>query len=220
MQMGSGAFCRFSMNKTSGPQRKEYYDKEKIFPPGRFAAALFALLLTFSFVGCRDRDTSLGKAQIIPSTEKEEAASFDEFCDAAFAELVSDDTLSLHFTLRDPSAYKIAAADVSFADLSPAGMDKTRKTYEHLLNRLKTYSHHDLTERQQLVFDTLQDYLKQQTAFSSYPYYEKLLSPSSGVHLDLPILLSEFVFSSCQRRGRLSGPFKSGGCLFCSNPFL
>lgn len=172
--------------------------KKKFFPPGRFAAALFALLLTFSFVGCRDRDTSLGKAQIIPSTEKEEAASFDEFCDAAFAELVSDDTLSLHFTLRDPSAYKIAAADVSFADLSPAGMDKTRKTYEHLLNRLKTYSHHDLTERQQLVFDTLQDYLKQQTAFSSYPYYEKLLSPSSGVHLDLPILLSEFVFSSAK----------------------
>lgn len=163
----------------------------------RFTAVFLALILLFAG-GCTKSGSSLGQVRNISSSEKEEASSFNEFLNSAFQELVNKDTLSLHFTLRSPETYGVSAGDVSFPDLSPDGVRKTYETYNTLLKRLEDFSYRDLTSRQQLVYDTLHTYLSWQKDFADYPYYEELLSPSSGVHLDLPILLSEYVFASGQ----------------------
>lgn len=170
--------------------------KKKSLLPAKCLAFLLILTITAVTLGCSGADRPLGRAKTIPSEETEEAVSFDEFLDAAFADLCSRDTLSLHFTLRDPAAFGIAARDAAFTDLSADGIEKTYQDYETLLKRLESFSYRDLSSRQQLVYDTFSDYLTCQTGFADYPYYEELLSPSSGVHLDLPILLSEFVFAS------------------------
>ena len=161
-----------------------------------FLLPLFFLLLTFAF-GCGE-DGSLGEVLTFPSSEQEETVLFDEFLDAAFANLASQDTLSLHFTLRDPAAYGIARKDAAFPDLGTDGIEKNRRDMESLLTQLESFSPGRLTDRQRLVYDTLKDYLTLQLDLLEYTCYEELLSPSGGLQLDLPILLSEYVFSDKQ----------------------
>ena len=167
----------------------------RLSPGARLLALFLAASLTFSLVGCGRKDNALGNVQLIPASDKEETVLFDEFLDTAFQDLVTEDALSLHFTLRDPQAYGIARQEAAFPDLSAEGIRQTYLDYESLLSRLKSFSRSRLSARQQLVYDTMLFYLTCQTSFSDFPYYEELLSPSSGIHVNLPILLTEFVFS-------------------------
>ena len=155
-------------------------------------------LVLLIFIGGCGEEGSLGEVLTFPSTRQEETVLFDEFLDAAFANLASQDTLSLHFTLRDPAASGIARKDAAFADLSAGGIEKSRRDMESLLTQLESFSPGRLTDRQRLVYDTLKEYLTLQLDLLEYTCYEELLSPSSGLHVDLPILLSEYVFSDKQ----------------------
>lgn len=155
-------------------------------------------LVLLIFIGGCGEEGSLGEVLTFPSTRQEETVLFDEFLDAAFANLASQDTLSLHFTLRDPAASGIARKDAAFADLSAGGIEKSRRDMESLLTQLESFSPGRLTDRQWLVYDTLKEYLTLQLDLLEYTCYEELLSPSSGLHVDLPILLSEYVFSDKQ----------------------
>ena len=74
------------------------------------------LLLLPLIFGC-GKEGSLGEVLPAPSSEQEETVLFDEFLDAAFANLAGQDTLSLHFTLRDPAACGIVRKDAAFPDL-------------------------------------------------------------------------------------------------------
>ena len=88
--------------------------------------------------------------------------------------------------------------DAAFADLSAGGIEKSRRDMESLLTQLESFSPGRLTDRQRLVYDTLKEYLTLQLDLLEYTCHEELLSPSSGLHVDLPILLSEYVFSDKQ----------------------
>ncbi len=158
----------------------------------------FLPLLLLPLIFSCGKEGSLGEVLPAPSSEQEETVLFDEFLDAAFANLAGQDTLSLHFTLRDPAACGIVRKDAAFPDLSAAGIERNQKDMESLLTQLESFSPERLSDRQRLVYDTLKDYLTLQLNLLEYTCYEELLSPSSGLQLDLPILLSEYVFSDKQ----------------------
>lgn len=117
--------------------------------------------------------------------------SFRDFTDTLFCDWVSCDSLTLNYTLKEPSNYNITQLPQGFSTPSPESSSSYSET-ENLLKRLSEYKKSDLSVQEQILHDTLSDYLTQELAGISYSQYADILNPSSGIQAQLPILLAEF----------------------------
>lgn len=68
-------------------------------------------------------------------------------------------TIGLHYTLKDPSAYDIAQAPVTYGSFSTntTGM---MASLENSLSALSHYHYEDLTDENKLTYDILKSYLQ------------------------------------------------------------
>ncbi|BFK07105.1 DUF885 domain-containing protein [Faecalimonas umbilicata] len=102
-------------------------------------------------------------------------------------------TIGLHYTLKDPSAYDIVQAPVTYGSFSTntTGM---MASLENSLSALSHYHYEDLTDENKLTYDILESYL--QTAQKGAPYllYEEPLGEITGIQAQLPVLLAEYPF--------------------------
>lgn len=117
--------------------------------------------------------------------------SFTEFTEEIFRDWVSSDSLTLNYTLNEPSNYKITQFPQGFFT-SDSADDSPYFQTENLLNRLRGYKKEDLSKQEQILYDTLDDYLSQELAGAIYSNYTNILDPSSGIQAQLPVLLAEF----------------------------
>jgi len=106
---------------------------------------------------------------------------------------VATNTIGLHYTLKDPSAYDIVQAPVTYGSFSTntTGM---MASLENSLSALSHYHYEDLTDENKLTYDILESYL--QTAQKGAPYllYEEPLGEITGIQAQLPVLLAEYPF--------------------------
>lgn len=155
-----------------------------------------SLLTCFSFLlllcsGCT-KDSSPTR---IPHSEVSESTEdFDAFLDELFLAEVSTNTINLHYTLSDPSAYGITNHQVSLGEISQEEFAKCNARYENYLSRLKSFNYNLLTTEQQLSYDVLYDYISCQLDAADFYLYDELLRPSSGIQAELPILFEEYNF--------------------------
>ena len=142
----------------------------------------FAILLFFicsCFGGC--------------SIFSKSSASFDEYLANLFVEEVSQNTLTLHYTLTDPASRGILPGEnVSLGDLSKSGRKEQLQSCQRKYDILESYHYSTLSTPQRFSFDILHGYLDNQLALGSYSLFGEYLSPYNGVHAELPILLSEY----------------------------
>lgn len=120
---------------------------------------------------------------------------FEELCDTLFIKELSEDGLSLHYTLSSPEEHGINNA----ANTLPS-YDRTRSladyhTLVNTLDALKEIPRDALSETNQRTYDILLDYLEREKDAYAYIYYDEPLSPTSGMQSQLPILLAEYSFS-------------------------
>ena len=123
--------------------------------------------------------------------------SFEDFTHSLFLEELSANTLNLHYILESPSEYGLDNYEISLGDYSKEGRLATVAHLESTLMELATYPYLTLTTEEKLTFQVLEDYLSTQLALSKYDLYQEPLS-SSGVQMELPILLSEYEFHTEQ----------------------
>ena len=121
---------------------------------------------------------------------------FDTFMDALFVDSVQTDTLSLNYSLESPEAYGIATEETTLGEYSIAEMKNGLFKTENNLNRLVSFDYTQLNQEQQLTYDILKEYLKQNLEFGNYLYYGEVLGPTTGIQAQLPILLAEYSFYS------------------------
>ncbi len=119
---------------------------------------------------------------------------FEELCDTLFIKELSEDGLSLHYTLSAPETYGI---DETVNTLPT--YDKTRSLADYhtlvsTLDSLKEIQRNSLSETNQRTYDILLDYLEREEKAYAYLYYDEPLSPTSGMQNQLPILLAEYSF--------------------------
>ena len=111
----------------------------------RLLSLLLSLLLAFSLSGCKT-STEQGKSgQTSQKTgqeqsKTEEQKQFDKFLDRQVKETLSQNTLNLHYQLKDPEKYGIKQEKVSIGHISP-GQDKkalkeNKKTAEELSGQI------------------------------------------------------------------------------------
>lgn len=124
---------------------------------------------------------------------KRDQLSFNHFVKKFTTDTLSENALDLHYTVKKPSNYGIY-------DVTPlpvyekADALSTYKDFEEQLCTLESIDVSALTCEDAFAYYVLHDYLEENLELEKYPYYAEPLTPNSGVHTTLPILLAEYTF--------------------------
>lgn len=118
--------------------------------------------------------------------------AFSRLTDAFFTQSLSQDPLSLHFTLADPEDYGIRQSASCLPVFSALSASQSEKNLLRLQKKLRYIRPKKLREEERYTYDLLCTWLEQRIRGLSFPYYEEPLSPSSGMHCELPLLFAEY----------------------------
>lgn len=138
--------------------------------------------------------TVTGSACSKNSKAVQEQSRFDIFLNDLFVLEVQSDTLSLNYSLANPENYGIQAQEVTLGEFSVSRMYEELSSSENHLKRLQTFDFTLLTPEQRLSYDIIKGYLEQDLSFGNFLYYSEVLSPTTGIQTQLPILLAEYSF--------------------------
>ncbi len=144
----------------------------------------FLLIIILSVAGC-------GKIAL-PSNAN---AAFEHFTLSIFQQDVASTTLGLHYTLQDPEAYGIKHDNITLGEFVTDSA-ATLASLENLQASLNKFSYNSLSEKNRLTYDVLSSYIETAKAGASYLLYEEPLSPVTGIHAQLPVLLAEYALQN------------------------
>lgn len=122
---------------------------------------------------------------------------FRTFTRSLFQTEVSANTISLHYTLRSPSDYGIADIPATYGSLSSDHV-AAKASVRNVLSSLQEFDPDTLSSENALTFKILDTYLKNASTGTDYLLYQEPLGPVSGIHTQLPVLLSEYSFYDTQ----------------------
>lgn len=122
---------------------------------------------------------------------------FRTFTRSLFQTEVSANTISLHYTLRSPSDYGIADIPATYGSLSSDPV-AAKASVRNVLSSLQEFDPDTLSSENALTFKILDTYLKNASTGTDYLLYQEPLGPVSGIHTQLPVLLSEYSFYDAQ----------------------
>lgn len=122
---------------------------------------------------------------------------FRTFTRSLFQTEVPANTISLHYTLRSPSDYGIADIPATYGSLSSDSV-AAKASVRNVLSSLQEFDPDTLSSENALTFKILDTYLKNASTGTDYLLYQEPLGPVSGIHTQLPVLLSEYSFYDTQ----------------------
>ena len=122
---------------------------------------------------------------------------FRTFTRSLFQTEVSANTISLHYTLRSPSDFGIADIPATYGSLSSDPV-AAKASVRNILSSLQEFDPATLSSENALTFKILDTYLKNASTGTDYLLYQEPLGPVSGIHTQLPVLLSEYSFYDTQ----------------------
>lgn len=151
---------------------------------------LFLLCLSlFCFLTGCNHTTVVEHAQTADST-------FDDFTNNIFINEVQKDGLTLNYTLSNPEKYGIKNTKPTLGDFSVEHMTAELAMTENYLSTLNEFDYSSLTKEQQITYDILKNYLEQELKISNFSLYPEILSPTTGIQAQLPVLLAEYNYYS------------------------
>lgn len=154
---------------------------------------LFLLFLPLLLAGCT---TSSPASKPLPTDTQlsETSAAFDDFLDELFYSEVTANTINLHFTLASPENYGILDTPITLGDLSEASLSKANASLENAFFALNSFDYSSLNSKQQLTYDILKEYLRNELSATKLSIYDEILRPSTGIQAQLPVLYEEYKF--------------------------
>ena len=147
-----------------------------------FASICFILLSGTILFGCGQASTQTSLKQ----------KKFDRFLNSCFREYAAENTVTLHFKLSNPSAYRIKTpVSPTYGDLSSDALKKNCRRSKELLQKLYTFPTSSLTKKQKLTWQIFQDYLNESIMNEKYILYSSPLG-TNGLQSEIPVTLSEY----------------------------
>lgn len=121
--------------------------------------------------------------------------AFQNFTLSLFQQEVCANTVNLHYSLLEPEKYGITDIPITFGsyDLNEISTLSSIENWDAALHK---FSYDSLSKENQLTYDILSDYFSTQKKEVAYYLYEEPLSPLTGIHAQLPVLLAEYQFYS------------------------
>lgn len=130
-------------------------------------------------------------------TFQTEDQRFENYTDQLFRQELSGNTLSLHYTLKNPTTYNIVNPSVSLGAYQTDSSNLSA-SLENSLSLLHSYDKTKLSKRNQTTYEILENHLSYSLKSSQYLLYEEPLASLTGAQAQLPILLSEYQFYTKQ----------------------
>ncbi len=130
-------------------------------------------------------------------TSQTEDQRFENYTDQLFRQELSENTLSLHYTLKNPTTYNIVNPSVSLGAYQTDSSNLSA-SLENSLSLLHSYDKTKLSKRNQATYEILENHLSYSLKSSQYLLYEEPLASLTGAQAQLPILLSEYQFYTKQ----------------------
>lgn len=160
-----------------GKKGVNYITAQKIRAFSVIAGVIGILLLS----GCQS-ETSAGQNR-----------QFRQFTKQLFCQELSSNTISLHYTLKNPKEYDIRENEVTFGTF-PTDNKNLLASVENLEEVLKTFDYNKLSVENSLTYDILKCYLNMTERDADYILYDEPMGLVSGVQTQLPVILSEYPF--------------------------
>lgn len=160
-----------------GKKGVNYITARKIRVFSVIAGTIGILLLS----GCQS-ETSAGQNR-----------QFRQFTKQLFCQELSSNTISLHYTLKNPKEYDIRENEVTFGTF-PTDNKNLLASVENLEEVLKTFDYNKLSVENSLTYDILKCYLNMTERDADYILYDEPMGLVSGVQTQLPVILSEYPF--------------------------
>lgn len=156
-------------------------------------ALAIALSATFfvSSVGCSNPLSSI--LQKKPTYATAENAEFEAFMDQLFEESVTEDTLSLHYSLKDPIGYGITPGEVTLGEWTLDDIEDYSDAHEEY-DKLMSFDYGTLTKKEQRLYDVLKKRYELNADNEQFTYHGSLYGPVSGIQGNLPINMAEYQF--------------------------
>ena len=154
----------------------------------QFTAIALVVAMTFSMAGCEKNRNS--------SSAKKEQEKFDTYLQESFEESVTDDTVTLHYSIAHPENYGITPPEVTLGevDFSEETLAEEVAEIEEEMKELEAFDYELLTDDQQLTYDIVKDLLKTNLLSYDNPYLYEPFAYTSGLQSNLPITMSEYTF--------------------------
>jgi len=121
--------------------------------------------------------------------------SFTNYTHQMFLSEVTKNTLNLHYTLSDPAAYGIEDYEVTLGDSDVSSILEETMLLENYKNKLDRFSYNRLSKPNQLTYDILSLYLKNQSSAKDFYLYAEPLGSTTGTQAQLPVLFAEYTFN-------------------------
>lgn len=148
----------------------------------RILAFLLCIAMIFSLCSCSG------------ASREDTQAQFKEFIDQLFIDEVSSDTISLHYTLKNPSAYGLGDMEPKMYSIDMSTIEQDEQEIKDTLAQLAKFKYELLTSEQQLIYKMLKSYMELNLSSSGLEYYGTYLDTISGVQSNMPINFSEYKF--------------------------
>jgi len=131
--------------------------------------------------------TSCGKISIPTNAN----TAFRNFTLCFFQQEVASNTINLHYSLQEPAKYGIVDFPITLGsyDMSEVATLASIENWESALHK---FSPNSLSEENKLTYDILSHYIETLKQDVSYYFYQEPLSPVTGIHAQLPVLLAEY----------------------------
>lgn len=124
---------------------------------------------------------------------KRDQLAFNHYVKEFTENTLSSNALDLHYTVKEPALYGIY-------ETTPLPIYEKEEAltiaeqYEKELLTLNKIDISALSEKDAFTYAVLHDYLEENLELEKYSYYAEPLTPNSGIHTTLPILLAEYTF--------------------------
>ena len=124
--------------------------------------------------------------------------SFHDFTDDLFCSELSENTLSMHYTVANPEDFGIKNVEAKLPVYETGNSEKQRQLLEEYLSFLQNTDVKRLNKSDKYTYELLLSYFENEYSAKDYFYYDEPLGASSGMQTQLPILLAEYTFRSKQ----------------------
>lgn len=163
--------------------------------------AIFMILsLLIQFTGCLSpanpdpSEPSAGLSLYEPYDETPDNPYFTRYTDDLFRKTVASDMLTLHTYIQNPDTCDIGDYPVRLPRYDLDKLDATAE-FTQCINELNAFDRNTLSQKQRITYDELLLYMQTQLEYADLYLFETALSRTTGIQIQLPIILSEYSFN-------------------------
>lgn len=156
--------------------------------------SILFLVIVFSFTGCRSSETKTNQNTTSLVDKENAKAQFLVFTDSLFQSEITTNTINLHYTVASPEALAISDYAVTLGHCSESNRFESLQRYQSYKDSLSGINYDLLDDKDKITYDILMWYFDNELSSKDFSYYNEMLSPTTGIQAQLPVLLAEYIF--------------------------